>query len=441
MANFPSSKTVNSTIVIIGAGIAGATAFYYFSHFCQCILIEKNARPKRYYSAKILPKHTYPWIPAEIWKDPTKIFPREHKTSTYASRNHEAKIDCAEFDAPLGWVMDQYEYCEFCYAESLKKEGKIIWDTDVIEILHKNNGLLLKAKQSGNKNEFIELSADLAIMATGSASGDFLTALGFKRPEVFNTILAAFRGNSQNIEKNIPVDYIYRLHPQISSDGPFAMIRTNEYFILGYISKESKEQMAEKLIRIIKNYEPISGFFEGMQPTPDSITSDNLYFGTCAKYPIPEFCGDRILILGEAAGLVTPLYYEGVIGAMCSAKIAADLVYEILQKNGEFHKDALQEYQRRLWHNLKRYFKSGDAGEMLFLKSGASQQDIWDAYLKTIESISQVRKNVYFAYTTQNLADYPLENDEWVGELIFKNLPLSKKLLLTPLFLKVKFSN
>ena len=61
---------------------------------------------------------------------------------------------------------------------------------------------------------------------------------------------------------------------------------------------------------------------------------------------------------------------------------------------------------------------------------------IWDAYLTTIREEWQARKNIHHAYVCQDLANYPVQNDTWVGEQLYQRLPIAKKLTLAPKFLK-----
>ncbi|HLF26496.1 MAG TPA: geranylgeranyl reductase family protein [Anaerolineae bacterium] len=75
--------------------------------------------------------------------------------------------------------------------------------------------------------------------------------------------------------------------------------------------------------------------------------------GPAKGYPLridfataPTF-GDRMLLVGEAAGLVNPMTGEGIDFALESGEIAAEFAAEVLQRD-DLSRRALREYDRRL---------------------------------------------------------------------------------------------
>ena len=68
-------------------------------------------------------------------------------------------------------------------------------------------------------------------------------------------------------------------------------------------------------------------------------------------------CGDGYLLLGDAAGLIDPFSGEGIGNAMCSGKIAAEVLAEI-SAGTDFSAKILRRYETRLWQQLGAELKT-----------------------------------------------------------------------------------
>jgi flavin-dependent dehydrogenase len=420
---------------IIGGGIAGISTFYYLSKLGSTILIDKNSN-KHYSLCKLFPKHNFQWIPDDLDLKNKDIFVRNNDLSKYASKLNEAEINANEFDGKsMGKVVDQYNFIQWHLREAIKSKGEILWDHKVNQVNIFDNSVKINTESR-------EIIAKIVIIATGSSDFTIQKSLGFKTPEKLNVIISTFKGSEKLLSQNISEDYIFRIHPDISRNGPLVMTRARNYFNIGYLSKESKDEMATKLMRILKNYQPIQKYFTGIEKQLQDVSKDDFQFNSCSKHLIPEMINNRIIVIGEAAGAVTSFYYEGIVGSVISARTVYDTIKKIEKGiiNSNYSKEDLIQYENLLKSRIKNYFQSGNAAENMFLKSGSNWFSIWDTFVTTLKKNSKVRKNVYTAFIYDDLGNYPLKNDEWVGEQIFKNLPFGKKIALTPFFLKLKFS-
>ncbi|MFW9874407.1 MAG: NAD(P)/FAD-dependent oxidoreductase, partial [Candidatus Thorarchaeota archaeon] len=77
------------------------------------------------------------------------------------------------------------------------------------------------------------------------------------------------------------------------------------------------------------------------------------------KHPIKRFSNDRVLILGEAAGIVTAFFYEGLLPGVACADIASNTVKPLFGKGSNFSGSDLQKYDREVKRVLFPYFKNG----------------------------------------------------------------------------------
>jgi len=437
-------KMYDYDFAIIGAGIAGAIAFYNLTkNGSSCIIIDKIDKSIPYLLCKLVCEHDFPFMP-DIPKSNLDIFVRDHWTSIYASRNIEALVNGKEFGAPLGKLADEYHLIQWYLNKGKEYGGKIHWNQLIseVKILKENAQLTLQpTDKSEIEVEVEKIRVKAIILATGASGIKLQQDLGFHTPTILNAIMATFKCDPALIEQNIPVDYIFRLHPQISLEGMLWLNRAVNYFNIGFVSKVPPKEMGIKFLRILQNYVPIQQYFKGFEREIDTLTVDDFHYRKCTKYPIDSKVSDRVVVIGDAAGLLYPLYLEGVIGAAASAKIASKVLIELNNNESSFKSQDLRSYEKLLSARLlNSYFKMGKISDEMFFRGKEKPPfTIWDSYLNAINELPQLRKNIWTAYRCQDLGNYPEENDLWCGEQIYKHLPLSKKVSLMPFFLKFKF--
>ncbi len=429
----------NFEYAIIGAGISGAYSYFLLSQFASCILIDEHAAIKQMHLLKVVPAHGLQFIP-DVPKENQEIFQTPHYKTIYASNTLEAPINGMDFGQPFGTIMSQDFFIKWCLDHANSEKSKILLNHRVSAIHISSEMGTLQLEKTTNSSELKQISAQVIILATGSYGIELQKSLGFNVPEIFNAIILTAQGPIKQLKQNCPVEYIYRLHPKVSTEGPLAVTRGNNTINLAYISKETPAEMTEKFIRLIRNYKPLQTLLDGTDKNPQTISDADFIHGKCGKYPISPKVKNRVIVIGEASGIMTPVYYEGVLGCFASAFILAKTLKQLKEQNSHYSAADLHSYEEEFQTQLRNYMRSAAQSEGLFLKSGSSQFVIWNSYLECIIKLHKLRKNIHWAYISDDLANYPVENDEWGGEEIYKNLPLTQKLLLTPLFLKAKFS-
>ncbi len=305
------------------------------------------------------------------------------------------------------------------------------------------------------------------ILATGSDSPNLTEKVGLTPPHSLNFISTRFFVDRKKLEEDIPMDYMIHRHPDISSVGPMSLIKSNDYFNIAIVSDEKFSVMADKLLRILRNYKNLVGFLKHTKTNPKDMSSNDLCYGRTSRYPLSRFYSNNVVLIGEAAGLVSEVYVEGTLGAIGSAQILSQVIKA--HKNScnphksdnsdktnspkktnppdnsnklpyPFTTSMLKIYEDRIRKEiLGNLNQSSHLSEILFYKSGKYQYDIWDSYIQTMRKNKKVRKYIYNGWSNSDIEHYNLKNDDYVGERIFLNLPLSKKMLLSAFFLKLRF--
>ncbi len=415
-------------IIVIGAGISGTSFAYKSSKFANTLLIEaqdyNTQIPER---TNIYAEHNKPFIEELFWND-REIFPRDFIQLNYKSEQNDGLLHSKEFGAPLGKICHTEIFLKKLINRFKDNDGETKFNETVSKINHHQDFIELIT----NKGETIK--AKTLILATGSRGFELQKSFGFETPDSFKGIYLNTFADEDLLDQNFTFQYMFHLNPNISMNGPFFFNIGKGRLSAGFLGNlESPSQLKDKLQRILQNYNKIQDFIKG-------ITWDlnQVVVGDISKHPIKNMSKDRVLVLGEAAGLVTSFFYEGMLCGLASADIASKVIQSLLNNGSNFSKAELNNYDREVSKLLlEKYFRNGNACEYLFYKTNAStSKTIWDAYTDMLLKNKTVRQFVYDVLLIQDFTQYNTDNDRWVGEKLFGNLPIISKATLWPRFLK-----
>jgi len=315
-------------VIIIGAGIAGASFASKISKYAKTLLIEaQDYRKEIPIRTNIFPEHNRPFIKDEIDWDNKTIFPCHHIKSNYMSDEFNGVIDSTEFGVPLGNI---------CYTENLVgalinllgERGGIFNSNEKITKINRHTTHLELINNKGDS-----YSTKLLVLATGSRGFDLQKSLGFEIPDSYTGVYLHLFGDEDNVNENLEHNYVFHINPKISQAGPFFFNKGIERISTGYLGEknQSKEDILSKLERILKNYKPIQPTIKGLK-----YNLSTAIVGDISKHPIKKFSNDRILVLGEAAGLVTAFFFEGLLPGVACADLATKTLKPLLEKDSEF---------------------------------------------------------------------------------------------------------
>ncbi len=445
--------------IIVGAGIAGCKLFYHLTKVASCLLVDQSAPIFPYKKAKVVCFHSLPWLEELHLDSPTEsVIPTQaHWKAIYASRNREVVVDGREFGQQLSVIINEYDARNWYLENSNFENGKLLWNSQCVNISRESANsqwsLTIKdnRKPQNSQNYLHPVvsthTANCLILATGASglkqSPSLQANLGFKTPALYNGISCTFTAPSEVLDRNIPMQYQFRLHPQISTTGMLFINRFRNFFNIGFVEQSDRPTMEAKFLRILSKYAPIQDFFKDVDKPPNHVTSEDFSFFPACKGRVQKFVKDGVALVGDAAGLLYPLYFEGIVGVGASTSILASILQEIFEKNLPYNATNLKPYQDQLHHTIvSKYMAAGDMSDELFFRFNEQPPfAIWDAYLQSIAEVKQVRKNIHHAYVCQDLAHYPIENDNWVGEQLFQRLSPAKKVTLLPKFVKFKLKH
>ncbi|MHA1340780.1 MAG: NAD(P)/FAD-dependent oxidoreductase [Promethearchaeota archaeon] len=460
-------------VAVLGAGFAGSCICDFLADKFSVVLIDAHKEITRQIPhGVIFAKHNYSAFSKEnsLLLDNKEIFPKKHYEVTYSGKEYEGVVDGREFNDNVGMMCNLHKLNEFLNKRAEKKGAELYFSTKIDEVKINTNGIeLIYNFNSGQKS----IKADLLIIATGSGlyKKEFFSnkysyqdikaktfqiqrSIGFKAPDLYFGVFTRFTGDNTTIQQNIPHDYIYHLNRKISPSGPLFSTRWVEHFDIGILHNDINKAI-DRLIAVIKRYKKIENYFKNVKPYRFergelAPNAENIYIikKLVSKHWIPQRAKNRTIVIGEAAGLVTGFFFEGTTGCAHSARIAADVISEYFEKFDEnINKtdtnfaNLLQRYDAILEKRLiNTYMKSQAGGEVLWLEPGDLGEKIFNIYAKLLHDRSDLRKMVYEALILDDLEKYNFANDRKTGEEIYKALPLSLKIISTPIFLKAAFN-
>ena len=416
-------------IIIIGAGISGASFFFKASKFSDTLLLEARDEKNLPLTTNIFAEHNIPFL-NEIDYSDKEIFPIIHEKMNYMGAEDDGIVQSSEFGAPFGYVCHTEKLIEKLLKESEDNGGKIQFNQKITKIeKHSDHVEIIN-----NKGE--SFSSRLLVLATGSHGFDLQRSTGFGIPDRFLGIYTHLRGDQDKINEQMAQNYIFHINPKISGNGPFYLEKGYERIPIGFMgnSNESPKELVSKLDRILKNYKRIQPIIQGLKQDPKPVVT------YISKHPIQNFSKDRMMILGEAAGIVTAFFYEGLLCGVCCADLAAKTIKPLLENNSNFTQDELKYYDRELHRILlKNYFANGEGSEYLFYNAGPHVKTLWSTYVKLINKDKQLRREIWEAYRMHDLENYDLKGTRRAGKSLFSMLPALTKIALSGKFIKAAF--
>ena len=363
---------------------------------------------------------------------PSTAFERDMVTMRVLSPGNDALLDAREFNKTLGKIIlrSTFDSCMLDFAE--RKGATVLEQTTVRDVVLKDDGVVVTCRDGAGKEE--TRAGDVLFLATGTRGLNLHRKVGLDTPPVVESVICEFESSARHIEETLSSGaYHYYLNKNITGIGPFWISCRQETFNAGIIDRKvSKERFVNAMARDPRVKDLFAGAKKKTWPGMDSPFMTALIPAAPLKVPY----ADRVLALGDSAGLTHQFYYEGVWEARVSARLAVETIARLLDEGRAPTARNLAGYKALLArHLVNKWLRSGRKNSYMFWQA-KRDETLWFHFCDTMARSKAFRRLIVECYEADYAAS-DVDYDFKAGELIFQHLPALKKISLAPLFLKV----
>ncbi|NHI94168.1 MAG: NAD(P)/FAD-dependent oxidoreductase [Candidatus Lokiarchaeota archaeon] len=321
-------------IIIIGAGPAGTQCAIELAKQNLNVLIIEKESPGRYKPCGGgLTYKNY-----EFGKLPSHLVERNLDIFVFGGRKEEASVNLKENEFDYGQLVYRNEFDLYLQDVAVKSGAHINYQQEVGNIYRYEDRIEVEIKGSGEK-----IIGDVAVIATGAKQGNLLAK--FSDLDSIKDFVFAIQGEYKLSEDIIDERFgggswnIYFDSNLIGPHGYAWIFTKKEGLTVGYLEKKvSKDQFKS----IITKHPLIKEKMEGT--IPKKIRGKHMWAAPIADRMSEYQYSDRILVIGEAAGVIDRFYYEGIWQARKTGQIAANTLMKAFKKR-DFSRWRLKSYE------------------------------------------------------------------------------------------------
>lgn len=312
----------STDILIVGGGPAGSTAALYLSQFgFDITIVEKKIFPREVLCGEFLSKEVTDVLKdLNIFDDFLSLKPNELKTfRAIDDSDTELKSDL-NFDA---YSMKRSVFDSFLLEKAKSRNVKVIQPAEVISITKNNSGFISEIIEGADNK--LQINAKLIIAAYGKQNIlDKKLERGF-----LNT-----KSNLNGVKFHLPINLLndafsdeIRIYTDEELYCGMNQVSDNEMTVCFLENRKlSKIPSRERLIEVIKSNKNFQKVFK--EEAIDYIKTTNIHGTGNIFFGKREVVENGIIMVGDAARVISPLAGDGIGMAMESAKLLYSVISE-----------------------------------------------------------------------------------------------------------------
>lgn len=320
-------------VIIVGAGPAGTACAYMLAHKGYRIaLLDKSDFPRDKTCGDALSLdviNQLEWMNPELLK---AFHSYEHKTASFGIKIVAPSGEGVELPilrnqvVKCGFTSERFYFDDFLFQQVQQKGGvDIFTNTEITGITINKDAAVVQCSQK-------TFTTSLVIGADGAHSVVNKNTIGNKTDKKHHS--AGIRQYYENVTGFHPENYI-ELHflPEITPGYLWIFPLPNNKANVGLgipsamVSKQ-KINLNKTFQHLLQTHPSFKERFKQAVPL-ETIKGFGLPLGSKKR----KISGQRVLLTGDAAGLIDPFTGEGIANALRSGRVAADVALQALQQN------------------------------------------------------------------------------------------------------------
>jgi flavin-dependent dehydrogenase len=419
---------VKKDIVIIGGGASGAMAAWLAAEQGLTVtLIEAHDRGVYHPCSGVYPLHSFKGFPPV----PESIFERDMFTMKPMSPTSSFVLDGREFGTKLGKILLRSTFDQYMLNTAEKKGAEVIDRTKAKKIDITSDHVAVTCEATGHPDTIIQ--GDVLFLATGTSGFHLHDQLGIEKPPVVQSVICEYECPESHIEDVLSSGaYHYYVNKRVSSIGPFWITCRKNSFNAGIIDHHAS---IERFKNTVEKDPRVKGLFAGAKEMTWPGQKTPHMTALIPRGPIKTPFGNRLILLGDAAGLAQSFYYEGVWEGRASAKYAVETVATLRENRKQPTAENLSGYKTLLARNLvNKFVRSGRKNSWLFWEA-TPDEALWTFFIEALEKNRDLRALIVKCFEL-DYTEATVDLDFKAGEMIFQAIPTLKKILYAPYFLR-----
>lgn len=332
---------MKTEVIVVGAGPAGSTAAKFLAEKgVNVVLIDKEVFPRDKPCGGGLPLRAlqrYPYI-----KDSDII-----ESYSYGGCGYTAKLTKVEVqkDEPLIAMVLRKKFDAGLVKFAIDCGADFIGGKAVKDITVKPESVEIKL------NDGTLIESKVVIGSDGySSTIAKKTGLRPKKEYIAVCVCEEIPLNKEIIEQFFTEKRLVHFHTRFQGINGYGWLFPKEQHInIGIGEYPTKGKTTQKKRPIKENYNQYFNFLKEQKLIPEFLKIGNLRGGVVPLWPLKKTYSDRVILCGDAAGLVNPVTAEGIYYAMASGELAANTIVKALEVD-DFSDRFLSRYQRA-WKN------------------------------------------------------------------------------------------
>jgi geranylgeranyl reductase family protein len=330
---------MNYDVIVVGAGPSGSTAAKILAEKgIKVLLVDKNKFPRDKPCGGGLPLRTlaeFPYI-----KKLQAIESYSYGGFVYSpTSNSKVEINKTE---PVIAMVQRSKFDHELLQLSIDKGTEFQENRQVTNIKISQDSVQLTFKNSST------VTAELIIGADGYHSTIARkTQLSQRNLGRGICILEEIPMKREKIEQIYSNNLLCHIHSKFKGIKGYGWVFPKKHHInIGIVSYDNIDQLKKKHYNLKILFTEYLTQLKETNLLPTDIQSTNIKGGLLPLRPVQKTYTDRVLLTGDAAGLINPISGEGIYYAICSGKLAGMTAVESIRNQNTTEK-YLSTYQKR----------------------------------------------------------------------------------------------